>query len=70
VAIVSRRHAVESGNAPTICLDFPTCAPGEQVPVTSFKQLEIPAGGQGDLSGPGTTVGTPLAAQLGVRVNF
>ena len=61
---------IASGNATTICLDFPTCAPGEQVPVTSFKQLEIPAGGLGDFFGPGTTVGIPFAAQLGVRVNF
>ncbi|HYM75549.1 MAG TPA: carboxypeptidase regulatory-like domain-containing protein [Candidatus Dormibacteraeota bacterium] len=61
---------VASGNATTICLDFPTCAAGKQVPVTSFKQLEIPAGGLGDFFGPGTTVGIPFAAQLGVRVNF
>ncbi len=61
---------IASGNATTICLDFPTCAPSQQVPVTSFKQLEIPAGGLGDFFGPGTTVGIPFAAQLGVRVNF
>ncbi len=61
---------IASGNATTICLDFPTCAPNQQVPVTSFKQLEIPAGGLGDFFGPGTTVGIPFAAQLGVRVNF
>jgi hypothetical protein len=39
-------------------------------PVTSFKQLEIPSGGLGDFFGPGTTVGIPFAAQLGVRVTF
>ena len=39
-------------------------------PITSLKQLEIPAGGLGDFFGPGTTVGIPFAAQLGVRVNF
>jgi hypothetical protein len=61
---------IASGNATTLCLDFPTCAPGQQVPITSFKQLEIPAGGLGDFFGPGTTVGIPFAAQLGVRVNF
>jgi Carboxypeptidase regulatory-like domain/TonB dependent receptor len=61
---------IASGNATTICLDFPTCAPGNLQPVTSFKQLEIPAGGLGDFFGPGTTVGIPFAAQLGVRVNF
>jgi hypothetical protein len=61
---------IASGNATTICLDFPTCAPGEQVPVTRFQQLEIPAGGLGDFFGPGTTVGIPFAAQLGIQVNF
>jgi len=61
---------ITAGNATTICLDFPTCAPNRQVPVTSFKQLEIPGGGLGDFFGPGTTVGIPFAAQLGVRVNF
>jgi len=64
------RSDIASGNATTFCLDFPTCAPSQQVPVTSFKQLEIPAGGLGDFFGPGTTVGIPFAAQLGVRVNF
>ncbi len=39
-------------------------------PVTNLKQLEIPAGGLGDFFGPGTTVGIPFAAQLGVRVTF
>jgi hypothetical protein len=40
------------------------------VPLTSLKQLEIPEGALGDFFGPGTTVGIPFAAQLGVRVNF
>jgi hypothetical protein len=61
---------IASGNATTICRDFPTCAPSQQVPVTSLKQLEIPSGGLGDFFGPGTTVGIPFAAQLGVRVTF
>jgi len=39
-------------------------------PVTSLKQLEIPGGGLGDFFGPGTTVGIPFAAQVGVRVSF
>ncbi len=43
----------------------PNCAP-----LTSLKQLEIPEGGLGDFFGPGTTVGIPFAAQLGVRVTF
>jgi len=53
-----------------ICTDFPTCAPANQVPINTLKQLEIPAGGLGDFFGPGTTVGIPFAAQLGVRVTF
>jgi hypothetical protein len=57
-------------NVTAICTDFPTCAPANQVPITSLKQLEIPAGGLGDFFGPGTTVGIPFAAQLGVRVTF
>jgi carboxypeptidase family protein len=59
---------IASGNATNICLDFPTC--NQLQPITSFKQLEIPAGGLGDFFGPGTTVGIPFAAQVGVRVNF
>jgi hypothetical protein len=42
----------------------------QMVPLTSLKQLEIPAGALGDFFGPGTTVGTPFAAQIGVRVTF
>jgi len=38
--------------------------------ITSLKQLEIPEGALGDFFGPGTTVGIPFAAQIGVRVNF
>jgi hypothetical protein len=39
-------------------------------PISSLKQLEIPEGALGDFFGPGTTVGIPFAAQVGVRVNF
>ena len=39
-------------------------------PITSLKQLEIPEGALGDFFGPGTTVGIPFAAQLGVRAAF
>jgi hypothetical protein len=39
-------------------------------PITSINQLRVPGGALGDFFGPGTTVGIPLAAQLGVRVNF
>ncbi len=46
------------------------CMLANSVPLTSLKQLEIPEGALGDFFGPGTTVGTPFAAQLGVRVTF
>ena len=59
---------IASGNAANICVDFPTCS--QRRPITSLNQLEIPAGGLGDFFGPGTTVGIPFAAQLGLRVNF
>ncbi len=44
--------------------------PACNVPVTSPNQLLVPAGALGDFFGPGTTVGIPFAAQLGVRVTF
>ncbi len=47
-----------------------TCTQAASVPITSLQQLEIPEGALGDFFGPGTTVGIPFAAQLGVRVNF
>ncbi|MFY9661663.1 MAG: hypothetical protein WAJ97_13640, partial [Terriglobales bacterium] len=53
-----------SGGSPNTCLD------ANAVPITSLKQLEIPEGALGDFFGPGTTVGIPFAAQLGVRVTF
>ncbi|MGA8431362.1 MAG: TonB-dependent receptor [Candidatus Sulfotelmatobacter sp.] len=55
-------------NATAICADPPTCT--TFTPITSFKQLLVPSGGLGDFFGPGTTVGIPFAAQLGVRVTF
>jgi len=42
----------------------------QTAPVTSLRQLEIPEGALGDFFGPGTTVGIPFAAQLGVRITF
>jgi hypothetical protein len=47
-----------------------TCTQAASVPITSLNQLEIPEGALGDFFGPGTTVGIPFAAQLGVRVTF
>jgi hypothetical protein len=55
-------------NATAVCQDPPACT--TFVPITSFKQLLVPAGGLGDFFGPGTTVGIPFAAQLGLRVTF
>jgi hypothetical protein len=57
----------QSGNVTDICVDA-GCTTTK--PVTSLQQLAVPAGGLGDFFGPGTTVGIPFAAQLGVRVTF
>ncbi len=46
------------------------CSPSGCVPIVSQKQFLYPAGALGDFFGPGTTVGIPFAAQIGVRVNF
>ncbi len=54
-------------NATAICTN-PSCT--SMQPITSLNQLRVPAGGLGDFFGPGTTVGIPFAAQLGVRFNF
>ncbi len=58
---------IQSGNVTAICTN-PSCT--ATTPVTSLRQLGVPAGGLGDFFGPGTTVGIPFAAQLGVRVTF
>jgi hypothetical protein len=52
-------------NATHLC-PTPAC----NVPITNPNQLLTPAGALGDFFGPGTTVGIPFAAQLGVKVNF
>jgi hypothetical protein len=46
------------------------CLPTGCVPIASTRQFLYPAGALGDFFGPGTTVGIPFAAQIGVRVNF
>jgi hypothetical protein len=46
------------------------CGPNGCVPIVSTKQYLYPAGALGDFFGPGTTVGIPFAAQIGVRVSF
>jgi hypothetical protein len=54
-------------NVTALCLN-PACT--QTLPVTSGKQLLVPSGALGDFFGPGTTVGIPFAAQVGVRVTF
>jgi hypothetical protein len=39
-------------------------------PITSPNQLRVAGGALGDFFGPGTTVGTPFAAQAGARLTF
>jgi hypothetical protein len=57
----------DPNNVTGVCLN-PGCT--LTAPVTSGKQLLVPAGALGDFFGPGTTVGIPFAAQLGVRFTF
>src|SRR5579863_2053903 len=54
-------------NVTAFCLN---AACSQTQPITSLNQLRVPAGGLGDFFGPGTTVGIPFAAQVGVRVTF
>ena len=59
--------AGELDNAMHICVDAPCTVTR---PISSLRDLRAPAGALGDFFGPGTTVGIPFAAQLGVRVSF
>jgi hypothetical protein len=59
--------ASELDNAMHICLNS-ACTITR--PIRSLRDLRAPAGALGDFFGPGTTVGIPFAAQLGVRVSF
>ena len=54
-------------NATAFCLNA-ACTQAQ--PITSLNQLRFPAGALGDFFGPGTTVGIPFAAQLGVKLTF
>jgi hypothetical protein len=60
---------IANGNVTDLCGD-PSCSPANLIPITSLNQLRKPAGALGDFFGPGTTVGIPFAAQIGVRVTF
>ena len=66
LAMVPRGEA-QTGNVTSICANAACTA---TTPITSLGQLRMPAGALGDFFGPGTTVGIPFAAQLGVRVSF
>jgi hypothetical protein len=54
-------------NATAICTNV-SCS--TSVPISSLNQLKVPAGALGDFFGPGTTVGVPFAAQIGLRAHF
>jgi hypothetical protein len=54
-------------NVTALCLN-PACTQTRSV--TSPNQLLVPSGALGDFFGPGTTVGIPFAAQVGVRLTF
>jgi hypothetical protein len=54
-------------NATAFCLNASCTA---TKPITSLSQLRAPAGALGDFFGPGTTVGIPFAAQLGLKLSF
>jgi hypothetical protein len=58
---------VLNGNITDICMN-PACT--ATTPITSPNQLRAPAGALGDFFGPGTTVGIPFAAQLGLKLTF
>ena len=58
---------IASGNVTSLCLDQACTITSA---VTSLQQLAHPAGALGDFFGPGTTVGIPFAAQVGLRMNF
>ena len=54
-------------NVTSVCTN-PACT--TTAPITNLNQLEVPEGALGDFFGPGTTVGIPFAAQIGLRVTF
>jgi hypothetical protein len=58
---------VAAGNVTSICTNTACTA---TTPITSPNQLRLAGGALGDFFGPGTTVGIPFAAQLGIRVTF
>lgn len=67
VASVAALPVNDPANVTALCLN---AACTQTQPVTNPNQLRVPAGALGDFFGPGTTVGIPFAAQLGVRLTF
>jgi hypothetical protein len=57
----------QAGNVTSVCADA-DCTATE--PIRSPDQLRVPGGALGDFFGPGTTVGIPFAAQVGIRIDF
>ena len=64
-ALPMRANSV--ANATAFCLN-PACT--QTQPITTLNQLRFPAGALGDFFGPGTTVGIPFAAQIGLKLSF
>ena len=60
-------YVTNVASLPVTCID-PACT-NIQTP-TNPNQLRVPGGALGDFFGPGTTVGIPFAAQLGIRATF
>jgi hypothetical protein len=58
---------VAAGNVTDLCANA-DCSTTR--PITNINQLRAPGGALGDFFGPGTTVGIPFAAQIGVRFTF
>ncbi len=56
-----------AGNISDICVNA-ACTATE--PIRTPNQLRVAGGALGDFFGPGTTVGIPFAAQLGMRILF
>jgi hypothetical protein len=61
------QNEVQNGNVTDICTNAACTA---TQPITSLNQLRLAGGALGDFFGPGTTVGIPFAAQLGVHFSF
>jgi hypothetical protein len=57
---------VAAGNVTHFCLN----AACSSVRPFTLNDVRQPAGALGDFFGPGTTVGMPFAAQMGLRFNF